>query len=268
MSAGGNSSAFAWTKPSISMPLGGGADDVASRLLAGAGSQDLSGQPMTVNAKGWSRTLAVNRVVRATTGGTTLEAKQLGYVEGILPADQADVQIAGAVLCGSDQTDRAQGLAGWDLIDTNGGNDHIRAGNGRDVINGGDGRDQIWGDFGWNTYNGNRDGQEDLIVIKSDQHLENWWYGKDGNSPNGEKADVIEDLDAIDRIRILGVTTEQISVSQASAHGLEGLGIFADGFLEALYIGNDLNLEQLLGQVDGDASEAVMNNTQGFYEWG
>ena len=241
---------------------------MASRLLAGAGSQDLSGQPMTVNAKGWSRTFAVNRVVRATTGGTTLEAKQLGYVEGILPADQADVQIAGSVLSGSDQTDRAQGLAGWDLIDTNGGNDQIRAGNGRDVINGGDGRDQIWGDFGWNTYNGNRDGQEDLIVIKSDQHLENWWYGKDGNNPNGEKADVIEDLDAIDRIRILGVTTEQISVSQASVHGLEGLGIFADGFLEALYIGNDLNLEQLLSQVDGDASDAVMNNTQGLYEWG
>ena len=59
------------------------------------------------------------------------------------------------------------------------------------------------------------------------------------NSPNGEKADVIEDLDPFDRVRILGGTTEKISVAQASAHGLNGLGIFADGVLEAVYTGGD-----------------------------
>ena len=209
----------------------------------------------------------VNRVARAGAGGNDIQAKQLSFDTSRLPVAQ-EITVMASVLEGSDQAETLRGLAGWDILDARGGDDLVHGGNGRDIISGGSGADELHGDFGWNTYNGNRDGQEDLIVIKSDQHLENWWYGKDGNNPNGEKADVIEDLDAIDRIRILGVTTEQISVSQASVHGLEGLGIFADGFLEALYIGNDLNLEQLLSQVDGDASDAVMNNTQGLYEWG
>ena len=251
----------------MQMPVGGGADDVAVRFLSGAGSQDLTGQSVTVNATGWSSTFPINRVVRATSGGSTLLAKQLEFIEGQIPAEQADVVLAGSVLSGSDQLDTVQGLAGWDLIDANGGDDKVRAGNGRDIINGGAGRDQLWGDFGWNTYNGNRDGAEDLLVIKSDQHLENWWYGKSGNSPNGEKADVIEDLDPFDRVRILGVTTDKISVAQASAHGLNGLGIFADGVLEAVYTGGDRSVEQLLAQVDGDASDAVMANSQGFYDW-
>ena len=246
------------------MPAGGSADDVASALLSGAGSEDLSGRTMTVNASGYNRTLPVNRVVRATTGGTTLMAKQLEYTRGELPSAQTDIVVEGSVLSGSDEQDLARGLAGWDLIDTNAGDDQVRGGNGRDIINGGSGRDQLWGDFGRNYYNGNLDGAEDLLVIKSDQHLKNWWYDKAGNNPNGEKADVIEDLESIDRVKILGVTSEQISVAEASAHGLSGLGIFADGALEALYTGGQLSIEQLLSQVDGDASEAVMNNTQGF----
>ena len=249
------------------MPAGGSADDVANRLLSGAGSRDLTGQIMTVNATGWSQSFAVNRVVRAVTGDTTLFAKQLVFDEGQLPSGQPDIVIEGSVLSGSGSKDVVRGLAGWDLIDANQGDDQVRGGNGRDIINGGGGRDQLWGDFGWNTFNGNLDGAADLLVIKSDQHLVNWWYAKDGNSPNGEKADVIEDLESIDQIRILGVTTEQITVADASAHGLNGLGIFADGALEVLYTGGGLNANQLLQQVTGDASDAVMANTQGFYEW-
>ena len=58
-------------------------------------------------------------------------------------------------------------------------------------------------------------------MIKSD-HI--WRIGGMGKTAtiNGEKADVIEDLDAIGRIRSLAT---ELSVSQASVHGLEGLGI-------------------------------------------
>ena len=71
-------------------------------------------------------------------------------------------------------------------------------------------------------------------MIKSDQLLENFWYGKSGNNPNGEKADIISELDAFDQIKILGADTSQITINQASAHGQSGLGIFTDGFVEAV----------------------------------
>ena len=157
------------------------------------------------------------------------------------------------------------GLAGWDVIDAGAGDDSVRGGNGRDVITCGVGSDELWGDFGWNTYLANDDGAKDLLVIKSDQLLENWWYGKSGNNPNGEKADIITELDAFDQIKILGTDTEKITINQASAHGLSGLGIYASGYLEAVYTGNNLTGDQLLALVSGDASSAVMQNTQGFY---
>ena len=52
---------------------------------------------------------------------------------------------------------------------------------------------------------------------------------------------MIEGLDALDRIKILGVSMERLSFADASVHGLSGVGIFADGILEALYTGGDLN---------------------------
>ena len=116
-----------------------------------------------------------------------------------------------------------------------------------------------------NTYLEINDGEQDLLVIKSDQFLENYWYGKSGNNPNGEKADIITELDAFDQIKILGVDTSQITIDQASAHSQSALGIFAKGFLEAVYVGTNLNIGQLLDMVSGDASSQVMNKTQGFY---
>jgi len=224
-----------------------------------------SAKSLFVQVPGWSQTLSLHSGVSS--NDPVIRGTPLDIVTGVLPASQ-QIDILGSFLTGGVGANKMYGLSGWDVIDAGAGNDSVRGGNGRDVITGGIGRDQCWGDFGRNYYNGNLDGAEDLIVIKSDQHLENWWYGKAENSPNGEKADVIEDLESIDRIRILGVTTEQISVQQASVHGLSGLGVFADGSLEALYIGGDLSVEQLLSQVDGDASGAVMNNSQGFYAWG
>lgn len=64
------------------------------------------------------------------------------------------------------------------------------------------------------------------------------------------------------------MSTDRLSFAEASAHGLSGLGIFADGSLEALYTGSSMNLEQLAAITSGDTSEAVMNNAFWSYRFG
>ena len=123
-------------------------------------------------------------------------------------------------------------------------------------------------DSGKNTYLDQADGSVDLIAIKSDQHLRNWWIGSDGNNANGQKADVIERLDANDQIKIIGVATEDLAFRQASVHGLSGVGIFADGSLEAIYTGGDLSAQQLQSMTTGDSSDAAMNNQIWSYNFG
>ena len=204
----------------------------------------------------WSNTVKINRMVQAAAGGATIEAKQT-YEGGV-----------GSVLRGSDNNDRLRGRAGWDIFDGRGGNDFIRAGNGRDIITGGLGADELWGDFGWNTFTSEEDGSADLLVIKSDQYLDNWFYGTSGNNPNGEKCDIIEGLDAIDRINIQGVATEELAVrDNITAKGVTGIGIYARGALEALYIGGDLTVSQITAMTSGDASEAAINNQIFSYGW-
>ena len=222
---------------------------------------------MTVDASSWEDTYAISRVARASVNGDRLQAKQMEIDESVLPASQ-QVTVSGSILEGSSQSDILHGLGGWDVIDAKGGDDLIRAGNGRDIISGGMGSDELHGDFGWNTYTSQVDGSTDLIVVKSDQHLDNWWYGKDANNPNGEKADIIEGLDAFDQIKFLGVATEQISFAEGSAHGLDGIAIYADGALEALYTGGNLSMEQLQSMTTGDNSDAAMNNQIWSYNFG
>ena len=211
-----------------------------------------SGDYLTVAAPGWSSRLRVD-----------YHAGGLDDVDDHLEAYQVDRSFSersGSLLSGGDGSDVLSGRAGWDVLDGGGGDDLIHGGNGRDVITGGAGADELHGDFGWNTYKDQRDDSADLLAIKSDQHLMNWWYGTSGNNPNGEKADVIEGLDAADRIIILGVETDQLSFAAASAHGLAGIGIYADGALEAVYIGGDLGVDQLRQMTSGDASQAAMAN--------
>ena len=219
-------------------------------------------ETLFVDVPGWSRELPVNATVISNLPEIT--GTPLDFIADVLPASQ-EVEITSSLLTGGDGANSIFGLSGWDVIDAGAGNDSVRGGNGRDVITGGTGSDELWGDFGWNTYLENNDGEQDLLVIKSDQFLENYWYEKSGNNPNGEKADIITELDAFDQIKILGVDTSQITIDQASAHSQSALGIFAKGFLEAVYVGTNLNIGQLLDMVSGDASSQVMNNTQGFY---
>ena len=111
-----------------------------------------------------------------------------------------------------------------------------------------------------------QDGYSDLVAIKSDQHLHNWWYGKDGNSPNGEKADFIGELDPFDEIKIIGVFTPDISVvDNVTARGITGIGIYAKGTLEAVYTGDNLDANQIRGMTTGDGSQMAINNQMWSY---
>ena len=186
--------------------------------------------------------------------------KSTGWVRapssgGEINAEQVPNGGIGSVLVGSQQDDVLRGRAGWDFINGLGGDDFIRGGNGRDIITGGPGADEIHGDLGWNTYTNEQDGFVDTIVIKSDQFLVNPLIGKAGNNPTGAKADIIEGLDSIDRIQILGVSTSDLTfIDNVTAKGVTGIGIYADSFLEALYIGNNLSVTQLSLMTTGDTS--------------
>ena len=161
----------------------------------------------------------------------------------------------GSSLYGGWGDDQLFGRMGSDFLSGGVGNDLISAGNGDDIISGGAGSDELHGDFGWNTYRSEKDGVSDLIAIKSDQFLVNWLYGKAGNSPNGEKLDIIEGLDSIDKIKIIGIDISEITfAANVATKGVNGIGIYGKGILEALYTGGDLTLAQITQMTSGDAS--------------
>ena len=238
-------------------------DIVGQWLGSGTSSQQAltlpGGDRLNIQASSWSGEVKLKSVAQAGSSGGRLEAPQI---------DDLTTGNQGSVLNGAGGKDQIQAKAGWDVIDGGANDDFIRAGNGRDIITGGLGADQLWGDFGWNTYKSEKDGFRDLIAIKSDQNLVNWLYGKAGNNANGQKADIIEGLDANDVIKILGASTGSLSFANTSAHGLSGIGIFVGDVLEALYTGGDLSIDQIRTMTSGDASTAAMNNTlSGYGSW-
>jgi len=239
------------------------AGDIASQWFGTAAPatqqiQDISNTKlMDVVATTWADKVQINRVAKATDAGGKIEAKQINLGSG---------EVAGSVISGGNGNDDIKGFAGWDFLGGGMGDDLIHGGNGRDIISGGAGRDELHGDFGWNTYRSEIDGVSDLIAIKSDQFLVNWLYGKAGNSPNGEKSDIIEGLDAIDKIRIIGVDTSEITfAANVITKGVTGIGIYGKGILEALYTGGDLTLAQITQMTSGDASAAAMSNSVNAY---
>ena len=163
------------------------------------------------------------------------------------------------LLIGGQGHDQLTGMRGADFLDGGSGNDILRAGNGRDVITGGSGKDVVYGGFGLNTFDDFCDGEIDQIYFKSDQLSYNWLYGKAGNSPNGQKADKITELDSFDRIYVQGVATSQLTfraVSHQSNLGetLSGIGIYASGYLEAVYVGDNLSMSQIAAMTQGVAA--------------
>ena len=160
---------------------------------------------------------------------------------------------------GSEFSDVITGYRGADVMSAGNGDDEVRAGNGSDLITGGSGGDLIYGGFGHNTFTGERDGSVDSIFFKSDQFAYNWIYDSAGNSPNGEKVDVIKALDSSDELYVQGVETSMLSFGSVDNFSTQsgdfsGIGIYANGFLEAIYTGGDLNTQQLQSMTSGVAA--------------
>ena len=178
-----------------------------------------------------------------------------------LEGDSSDNSLVGSsathdFLVAYNGNDYLQANQGKDKLFGGDGNDELRAGNGRDVLTGGEGSDSLYGGFGLNTFAESLDGEVDSLYLKSDQWAYNWLYSKAGNSPNGEKADKIEILDSVDKIYIQGIETATLSfqnVSHSSNLGetLDGIGIFASGYLEAVYVGGNLSIAQLNSMTQG-----------------
>ena len=217
---------------------------LGSSPLQSTRSQEFSNEAnLDVVTGTWSGTIKLKSVGRATIKGDRLEAVQIDFGNGT----------QGSVLVGDAGNDILWGRAGWDIIDGAEGDDDIHGGNGRDVLTGGSGRDQLHGDFGWNTYTSSKDGARDLIAIKSDHLLYNWLLNSSGNNADGSKCDILEGLDPIDLIKVIGATTADLSFkADAVAHGVTGIGIYAKGALEALYTGGDLSLTQIVQMTSGD----------------
>ena len=215
----------------------------------------------TVTTSTWQSSVRINLDKTGSTSDAVIQAKQVDKSE-------YDSGFVGSIVQGTSDDDIVRGLAGFDQLFGKAGDDLIHGGNGRDIIDGGSGSDELHGDFGWNTFLDQQDGSKDLIAIKSDQHLSNFWYGKAGNSPNGEKADFIDGLDAADEIKIIGVFTPDISVvDNVTARGVTGIGIYAKGTLEAVYTGGNLSTSQIQNMTTGDGTTTAMNNQMWSY-WG
>jgi RTX calcium-binding nonapeptide repeat (4 copies) len=247
---------------SLSLNNGYSVASVINNLISGSTPSsalliDVADKTLTINASSWTALIKINLATKASNNGDVLEAKQVDFTSS---------ETFGSVIQGGNGNDIISGKGGWDVIDGGAGSDLIHSGNGRDIITGGVGADELHGDFGWNTYKSEKDGSSDLIAIKSDQYLVNWLYGKAGNNLTGEKSDVIEGLDPIDKIRIIGVDTSEITfMANVSAKGITGIGIYGKGALEALYIGGDLTLAQITQMTSGDASAAAMSNSVNAY---
>ena len=157
---------------------------------------------------------------------------------------------------GGSGDDELTGLRGKDYLNGYEGNDVLRAGNGKDTIIGGAGKDEMYGGFGHNTFMDELDGEVDQITFKSDQFAYNYVYDKAGNNSNGRKLDIIKGLDSFDKIKIEGVKTNQLKFTQVNdintpSGEMSGIGIFADGFIEGIYTGDNLSTDQIGAMTEG-----------------
>jgi Ca2+-binding RTX toxin-like protein len=245
------------------------AQDITRQWFGGNSGSSLQTNDLTtqkhleITASSWIGTILINRVAQASDHGGEI-------VWGLQTVVGADPRV-GSIVNGGIGNDIVRGLKGWDILDGGTGNDLIKAGNGRDIITGGAGHDELHGDFGWNTFTDERDNASDLIVIKSDEYLINHIYGKAYNNTDGSKCDIIEGLDPIDRIRLIGVNSADITISNTSLTRnnitVTGIGIYGKGALEAMYTGGNLSISELTQMTSGDDSSAALNNQIYSYSW-
>lgn len=143
--------------------------------------------------------------------------------------------------------DNIHGMHGADYLYAAAGNDVIRGGHGPDTIIGGEGSDWIWGGVGANDiYAGElyADGSNDQIFVPVDSI--NNQYG----NPGGMNRDLVWGVELNDKIFIHGVEdsalsfVDGVSDPRGTLSG-QGIGIYANGNLEALIAGSGLSAAQV-----------------------
>ncbi|MCB4377613.1 MULTISPECIES: hypothetical protein [unclassified Synechococcus] len=152
----------------------------------------------------------------------------------------------GDYLIGGNGNDLMGGNFGRDTLVGGAGNDEMNGGQGGDDMSGGAGADIVRGGAGKNTISaGANDGATDQIYVHADSVL----YGR---PTDGSFADLLNDLGANDRIYIHGVEGSQLSFQMASlpSSGEQGVGIFANGALEAVVTGG-LGVDQVNAMTEG-----------------
>jgi len=149
------------------------------------------------------------------------------------------------VLAGGEGNDFLHGNYGGDLVNGGVGDDTMRGGHGHDEIIGGDGGDWIWGGIGRNTIDaGASDNARDDVFVPVDS-IQNQF----GN-PDGANADVLHNLGLEDKIFLHGSEGFDLSYGLTQVDGQQGVGIYANGGLEALVTGG-LSVEQVQGMTTG-----------------
>ena len=156
-------------------------------------------------------------------------------------------------LIGGTGDDWLHGNHGKDSITGGLGNDTLRGGHGKDEMIGGAGADWMWGGIGENTVKaGANDGVSDAIYVPVDT-VQNSNYG----NPGGVNRDLIYELDASDKLYLhgTGITDAMLTyangVTDPNGTGNTGVGIYANGTLEALVIGSGLNAAQIDSMTTG-----------------
>ena len=163
--------------------------------------------------------------------------------------DDGDDLIGGGggqdMIYGGQGDDDIHGMHGKDTLYGEDGNDTIRGGHGPDQIFGGNGGDWIWGGVGRNTVDaGAGDNARDDVFVPVDS-LQNQF----GN-PGGANADVLNNLGLEDKIFLHGAGGFDLSYGLTQVGGQQGVGIYANGILEALVTGG-FSAEQVQGMTTG-----------------
>ena len=139
--------------------------------------------------------------------------------------------------------DFIHGMHGKDVLDGGGGNDTIRGGHGHDELWGGSGEDFLWGGTGRNMmYAGNIDGQHDDLYVSADSV-----NNTESGNPDGVNADILNEVGLEDSIWIHGVEDAALTyvagVTDPKGSDASGVGIYANGTLEALVVGDYTTFE-------------------------
>ncbi|KZR78268.1 RTX-I toxin determinant A from serotypes 1/9 [Prochlorococcus marinus str. MIT 1320] len=139
---------------------------------------------------------------------------------------------------GSDQiygysgNDLIHGNHGPDIVDGGIGNDILRGGHGHDDLRGGAGLDFLWGGQGSNVLSAGIDSVKDDLYVPVDSVV------NPAGNPGGANRDFLTQVTSADRIYMHGIDDEALTyvagVLDPRGSGLSGVGIYANGILEAI----------------------------------